>query len=150
MGHRFTSLLTHLIFSTKDRFPHLDRELAPECHAYLGGIIGNCGGQPVIVGGYTDHVHLLLDLPATQSVAEFVRKLKSNSSKWVHEKWPRRSKFQWQSGYSAFAVSRSSRDRVISYIERQQEHHRKVTYQDEVRRFLKQHGLESDERYMWE
>ena len=86
MAHRFTSLLTHLIFSTKDRFPHLDRELAPECHRYLGGIIENCDGNPIIAGGYRDHVHLLFDLPATQSVADFVRKLKCNSSKWIHEK----------------------------------------------------------------
>ena len=150
MGHRFTSLLTHLIFSTKDRFPHLDRDLAPECHAYLAGIIENCGGKSIIVGGYADHVHLLLDLPATQSVADFVRKLKSNSSKWIHEKWAHRSKFNWQSGYAAFAVSCSARDRVISYIERQEQHHRTVTYQEEVCRFLKQHGLAPDERHMWE
>ncbi|HEX7137196.1 MAG TPA: IS200/IS605 family transposase [Vicinamibacterales bacterium] len=150
MSHRFTSLLTHIIFSTKDRFPHLDRDLAPECHAYMGGIIENCGGQPIIVGGSADHVHLLLDLPVTQSVADAVRMLKSNSSKWIHDKWPNRSKFQWQRGYAAFAVSRSARDRVISYIDRQEQHHRKITYQDEVRRFLMQHGLEPDERYMWE
>jgi REP element-mobilizing transposase RayT len=150
MGHRFTPLLTHVTFSTKDRFPHLDRELARECHAYLGGIIENCDGKPIIVGGYRDHVHLLFDLPATQSVADFVRKLKSNSSKWIHEKWPHRSKFQWQSGYAAFAVSRSARDRVVSYIERQEQHHRNMTYQDEVRRFLREHGFDPDERYMWE
>ena len=150
MSHRFTLLLTHLIFSTKNRFPHLDRDLARECHAYLGGIIENCGGKPIVIGGYTDHVHLLFDLPATHSIADFVRLVKSNSSKWIHEKWPQRSKFRWQKGYSAFAVSRSARDRVISYIQRQEQHHRRMTYQEEVRRFLRQHGLEPDEQYMWE
>jgi REP element-mobilizing transposase RayT len=150
MSHRFTSLLIHLIFSTKDRFPHLDRELAGECHAYLGGIVENCGGKPIVIGGYADHVHLLLDLPPMQAVADFVRKLKSNSSKWIHEKWPHRSKFQWQRGYAAFAVSQSARDGVIRYIARQEQHHRKMTYQDELRRFLKRHALEPDERYMWE
>ena len=150
MSHRFTSLLTHLIFSTKDRFPHLDRDLARECHAYMRGIIENCGGTPIMIGGYTDHVHLLLDLPPTQAVAECVRKLKSNSSKWIHEKWPRRSRFQWQRGYAAFAVSQSARDGVIGYIERQEEHHRRITYQEEIRRFLARHGLRPDERYMWE
>ena len=150
MGHRFTSLLTHLIFSTKDRIPYLNADLARECHAYLGGIIENCGGRSIVVGGHVDHVHLLVDLPATQAVADCVRVLKSNSSKWIHQKWPHRSKFRWQNGYAAFGVSLSSRDRVMSYIERQAEHHRKVSYQDEVRKFLRQHGLESDERYMWE
>jgi REP element-mobilizing transposase RayT len=150
MPHRFTSLLTHLIFSTKDGFPHLDRELAPECHAYLGGIIERTGGRRIIVGGFTDHVHILLDLPATQSVADCVRTLKSNSSKWIHDKWPIRSKFAWQKGYAAFSVSESLRDRVMSYIEGQEAHHRRRTYQDEVRRFLKEHGMAADERYMWE
>lgn len=133
MSHRFTSLLTHLIFSTKNRYPHLRRDFARECHLYLVGIIDNYGGKSIVVGGSTDHVHLLLDLPATESVADFVRMLKSNSSKWIHEKWPRRSEFQWQSGYAAFAVSRSARDHVISYIERQEEHHQKMTDRDEIR-----------------
>ena len=150
MPHRFTSLLTHLIFSTRDRFPHLDRDLAPDCHAYLGGIIENTGGRKIIVGGFNDHVHILLDLPATRSVSDCVRTLKSNSSKWIHETWPHRSKFAWQKGYAAFSVSQSARDRVMAYIERQEAHHRRTTYQDEVRRFLKQHGIAADEQHMWE
>ena len=150
MSHRFTSLLTHLTFSTKDRFPFFDAEFAHECHAYLGGIIENTSGRRIVAGGAADHVHLLIDLPATQSVADCVRTLKSNSSKWVHEKWPSRSKFGWQKGYAAFSVSKSGMNAVIRYIEHQEEHHRRVTYQEEVRRFLAEHGMESDERYMWE
>lgn len=150
MSHRFTSLLTHLIYSTKERSPFLDRELGPECHAYLGGIIENIGGRRIIVGGDTDHVHLLLDLPATRSLSDCVRTLKSSSSKWIHEKWLRRSKFAWQKGYAAFSVSKSGIDRVVRYIEQQEEHHRRVTYQEEVRRFLGEHGMECDEQYIWE
>ena len=150
MSHRFTSLLTHLIFSTKDRFPFLDSELTPECHAYLGGIAENTGGRRIVIGGASDHVHLLLDLPATQSLAECVRTLKSNSSKWIHGKWRSRSKFAWQKGYSAFSVSKSATDRVVQYIERQEEHHRGRSYQEEVRQFLQEHGMAGDERYMWE
>jgi REP element-mobilizing transposase RayT len=150
MGHRFTSLFTHLIFSTKDRVPFLDSELAPECWAYIGGIVENIGGRRIEIGGVSDHLHLLLDMPATMALSDCVRTIKANSSKWIHEKWPRRSKFHWQQGYAAFSVSRSAVDRVIRYIRNQEKHHRRVTYQDEVRQFLKQHGMECDERYMWE
>jgi putative transposase len=149
MSHRFTALAIHLIFSTKQRYPFLDRELAPECHAYLGGILDNIG-HTIVTGGAEDHVHLLFDMPVTIALSDCVRIIKSNSSKWVHEKWPRRSKFAWQQGYAAFSVSRSALPGVIHYIEHQEEHHRRLTYQEEVRLFLKQHGMTPDERYMWE
>jgi REP element-mobilizing transposase RayT len=150
MSHRFTSLFTHLIFSTKDRKPFLDDELAPQCRAYIGGILENIGSRRIEIGGVSDHVHLLLDLGATMALSDCVRAIKSNSSKWVHEKWPERWRFQWQKGYAAFSVSHSSVDRVITYIRNQETHHRRMTYQDEVRKLLRQHGLECDERYMWE
>jgi putative transposase len=150
MSHRFTALFTHLVFSTKDRFPHLDTDLRGECFAYLGGILENIGARRIAIGGVSDHVHLLIDLPVTRPIAEVVRAVKANSSKWIHEKWPRRSKFAWQKGYAAFSVSRSSVDRVVRYIQNQERHHRRMTYQDEVRLFLKQHGMACDERYMWE
>jgi putative transposase len=149
MSHRFTALAIHLIFSTKERFPFLDRELAPECHAYLGGILDNIG-RKIVTGGAADHVHLLFDMPATIALADCVRTIKSNSSKWIHEQWPHRSKFAWQQGYAGFSVSRSAMPGVIHYIEHQEEHHRRRTYQEEVRLFLKQHGMTADERYMWE
>jgi REP element-mobilizing transposase RayT len=149
MSHRFTSLFTHLIFSTKDRFPHLDRDIAPECLAYMGGIIKNIGGRRIAVGGVADHVHLLLDVPATMALSDLVRTIKSNSSRWIHED-KKRPKFAWQKGYAAFSVSRSAVDNVVRYIRNQEAHHGRVSYQDEVRAFLKKHGMECDERYMWE
>src|SRR5512146_2446095 len=99
MSHRFTSLLTHLIFSTKERYPWLDEELSPECRAYIGGIINNIGGRRIEVGNAADHVHILFDMPSTLSLSECVGKIKCNSSRWVHEKWPWRSKFAWQQGF---------------------------------------------------
>ena len=150
MSHRFTSLFTHLIFSTKDRRPILDSELAPECRAYIGGIVENIGGRRIEIGGVADHIHLLFDMPVTMGLSDCVRTIKSNSSKWIHEKWPDRSMFHWQQGYAAFSVSRSAVDRVVKYIRNQERHHRRTTYQDEVRQFLKQHGMECDERYAWE
>jgi putative transposase len=149
VSHRFTALFTHIIFSTKDRFPYLDRDLAPECLAYVGGIVENIGGRRIAIGGVADHVHLLAEVPPTIALSDFIRTIKSNSSKWVHENHGR-SKFAWQKGYAAFSVSRSGVDRVVRYIEAQEEHHRRVSYQDEVRAFLKKHGMACDERYMWE
>jgi REP element-mobilizing transposase RayT len=149
MSHRFTALFTHLIFSTKERIPYLDAELAPECLAYIGGIVGNIGGRRIAIGGVADHIHLLVDLPAAVAVSDLVRTIKSNSSKWIHESRSR-SKFAWQKGYSAFSVSRSGVDGVVRYIRNQEKHHRRVSYQDEVRAFLKKHAIEGDERYMWE
>ena len=150
MSHRFTALFTHLIFSTKDRFPYLDKDLAPECRAYIGGIVEHIGGRRIEIGGVEDHIHLLTDMPATIALSDFVRTIKSNSSKWVHEKWPNRSRFAWQQGYSAFSVSRSGVDRVVSYIRNQEKHHRRQTYQDEVRSLLKRHSITWDERYIGE
>src|SRR3954447_21943895 len=115
MGHRFTSLFTHLIFSTKDRFPHLDRDLAPECQAYIGGIIENISGRRIAIGGVADHIHLLVDMPPTMALSDFVRTIKSNSCKWIHESRSR-PKFAWQNGYAAFSVSGSGVDSVIRYI----------------------------------
>jgi putative transposase len=149
MSHRFTALFTHLIFSTKDRFPHLEGDLAPECLAYIGGIVENVGGRRIAIGGVADHIHLLVDMPATLALSDFVRTIKSNSSKWVHEN-RNRSKFAWQKGYAAFSVSRSGVDHVVRYIQTQEAPHRRVSYQDEVRTFLKKHGITADERYMWE
>jgi len=149
MSHRFTALFTHIIFSTKDRFPHLDRDLAPECLAYIGGIIENVGGRRIAIGGVADHVHILVDMPSTVALSDLVRTIKSNSSRWVHES-KGRPKFAWQKGFSGFSVSRSGVDAVIRYIQNQEKHHRRVSYQDEVRAFLKKHGMECDEKYMWE
>ena len=149
MSHRYTALLTHLVFSTKNRFPHLVGDLASDCHAYLVGIVKNMGGYAIEVGGFVDHVHLLLDLSPTHSLSEVVRTLKSNSSKWIHE-GRRDSKFAWQKGYSAFSVSKSAVDRVRRYIARQESHHRGKSYQDEVRELLRRHGMTWDERYIWE
>ena len=83
MGHRFVQLFTHLIFSTKDRVPFLDPELAPECWAYIGGIVENIGGRRIEIGGVADHIHLLLDMPPTMALSDCVRTIKSNSSKWI-------------------------------------------------------------------
>ena len=148
MTHTFSNLLTHVIFSTKDRFPLISSELKPDLLAYMGGIVRELDGKALTIGGTVDHVHLLVSLPPTLALADALRVLKANSSRWVHET-KGRSKFAWQAGYGAFSVSRSNMPKVIKYISEQEEHHRKVTFQEEFVAFLRKHEIAYDERYIW-
>jgi len=124
-------------------------DLKPRLWAYMNGIISNIGGKAVAINGMADHTHILMVLPPTIAIAEALRTVKANSSKWVHENWQEQSKFAWQSGYSAFSVSRSGVKDVVRYIDNQEEHHRKLSYQDELLALLKKHEIEYDERYIW-
>jgi putative transposase len=150
MPQSLVCLNNHVVFSTKNREPLIDAELAPRLYGYIGGIVRNTGSVLLAVGGIEDHIHLLVSLGRTTSIADFVRNVKTNSSLWVHETFPERSAFGWQSGYGAFSVSKSVIPRVKDYIAMQREHHRRETYQEESLRFLREHDLEYDERYLWD
>ena len=150
MGHTYASLLSHCIFSTKDRQPQITPKLAPELFAYMGGIVRSLNGVALLINGVPDHVHMLVSLPPTLAMADAMRLVKANSSKWVHETYPDQGAFSWQTGYGAFSVSRSNRVAVEAYIAKQEEHHRAVTFQEEFVTFLKKHGIEYDERYIWQ
>lgn len=149
MPHTASNLLVHLIFSTKERLPLISGEIAGDLHAYLGGIARDIGGKALIINGTADHVHVLMRTPTTRSSADVVRLLKANSSKWIHKKWPEMRKFAWQSGYGAFSVSESAVESVRSYIAHQQEHHKRVSFQDEFRAFLRKNNIVVDETYLW-
>ncbi len=150
MAHTFSNLLTHVIFSTKRRIPLIAAEIKNELHAYMGGIIRQLNGQPIRIDGTSDHVHLLLRLPPDVSVSETLRILKTNSSRWVHERWPSRRAFGWQAGYSAFSVSQSNASKVLKYITSQEEHHRRVSFEEEFLAFLKKHRIQYDKLYLWD
>lgn len=115
----------------------------------MGGIVREVGGTALAINGPSDHVHALTLLRASVSVSDVLRTLKANSSKWVHDQWPDRRAFAWQTGYGAFTVSQSNVDAVRRYIADQEEHHKQVTFQDEFRAFLRRHGIAFDERYIW-
>ena len=116
----------------------------------MAGIVADSKGKALLINGPADHVHLLLSLPASVPVADAVRVIKANSSKWVHEKWSSRAGFAWQTGYAAFSVSLSNRKAVWDYIAEQEQHHRKMTFREELLAFLAKHEIEYDERYLWE
>ncbi|HEY1378762.1 MAG TPA: IS200/IS605 family transposase [Gemmataceae bacterium] len=149
MPQSFAALQAHIVFSTKNRVPGITPDLAPKLYGYIHGIVAE-SGMLLAAGGVADHVHLLVTLGREMSVAELVRLIKCNSSGWIHKTFPAHREFAWQSGYGAFSVSRSHRDPVKRYIETQAEHHKTLSFQDEFRALLRRHGLEWDERHVWD
>jgi REP element-mobilizing transposase RayT len=137
--------LVHALFSTKDREPLIRAEVRPDLYAYMGGITSHLRGEPVVINGAKDHVHVLFVLPAALALADFMEKLKANSSKWAKE---RVRGFAWQTGYAAFSVSQSKLEEVKTYVLGQEEHHRRRTYREEVVALLKKHGIAFDERFV--
>ena len=136
------------MFSTKERRPWLDEPLRPSLWAYLGGIARENKGTALIVNGMADHVHLLLAYPPNLPLADLVRLLKTNSSLWLHREHSTTHRlFAWQTGYGAFSVSHSAREAVTEYIARQQEHHRRMSFEEEFKVLLRRHGVEYDERF---
>lgn len=138
----------HIIFSTKDRVPLIAGTWRERLPAYLGGVIRNLGGVPEAIGGVADHVHLLIGLRATHSLAEVVRDVKAVSSRWAHDELGIAA-FGWQEGYGAFTVSSSQCGAVREYIAAQEDHHRKRLFQEEYVEFLERSGVEYDERFLW-
>lgn len=144
-------ILVHTVFSTKDRRPFLrDKPLRDELHRYLGGILAHLECQPVIVGGVEDHVHLLCALSRTRDAATMVKEVKRGSSLWLKTKSSELADFAWQNGYGIFSIGFSQIESVRTYIAGQEEHHRKVSFQDEFRQLLRRYNVEFDERYVWD
>ncbi len=150
MSQSLAQIYVHLIFSTKDRRPFLsDDGFRKRTHAYLAGISRKQQCPAIAIGGVADHVHLFHRMGREIGVSSLVRELKRDSSRWIKENAPSLQGFHWQAGYGAFSVSPSHADAVVRYIEHQEEHHRTVTFQEELRRICKKYGVEIDERYAW-
>jgi REP element-mobilizing transposase RayT len=146
--HSFVSCQIHCVWSTKKRAPFLDSDLRERLWPYLGGIARENQIKAIAVGGVTDHVHILISLPGTISVSKAIQLLKGNSSKWIHETFPKLNSFGWQEGYGAFSIGVSGIEATISYIRNQEEHHRKRTFREEFVMMIRKHGLEYEERML--
>ena len=142
MAETFTRIFVHVILSTQNR----SESLTPDLFPYLGEIVRDCKGEPLMVNGTLDHVHMLLAMPMGMSLSELMRLVKTNSSRWMHEQ--DHESFEWQTGYAAFSVSTSKVEEVRRYIETQPDHHRRISPQDEFRTFLARNGAESIEQYV--
>ena len=149
-GMSYVSSYYHCVFSTKERRPLIPPGLQERPWPYLGGIARQNEMKAIEIGGVADHVHILLSLPSTLSIAKAMQLIKGGSSKWVHESFPEHRLFGWQMKYGAFGVSVSLLDKTIQYIRNQPEHHRKMTFQEEFLALLKKHRIAYDERYLWE
>ena len=150
MPQSLAKLWVHLIFCTKVRYPFLtDKSVRRDTHAYLATVLRSHDCETATVGGIENHVHALFALSRNYSTAEIVKEIKITSSRWIKEKSPTQKKFHWQSGYGAFSVSQSHVEQVCRYILRQEQHHRKITFQDEYREFLGRYQVDYDERHVW-
>ena len=150
MPQSLSAVYIHLVFSTKHRQPFLrDEILRKELHSFLGGTSKTLGCPPLIVGGVEDHIHLLARFGRTITQAEWIKELKRVSNLWLREN-SGIANFEWQGGYADFSVSQSNLEQVKTYIANQEEHHRKQSFQDEVRSLLTKHEMDWDERYIWD
>jgi REP element-mobilizing transposase RayT len=150
MPQSLSKIAIHLVFTTKNRQPVLGDNIRDELHRYMGGILTNMESPALAIGSVADHVHVLCLLSRNVSVAKLVEQLKTGTSKWLKTKGEALATFYWQSGYGAFSVSESNMDQVKAYIANQAEHHRKTSFQDEYRVFLRKHNIDYDERYVWD
>ncbi len=149
MPQSLSKVLVHLIFSTKHREPLIGPGIRPRLHAYLVGILGNLKSPSLQTGGVADHVHILFALSRTITQADVVEEVKKSSSKWMKTEGGVPT-FSWQAGYGAFSIGESQADAVIHYVQNQEGHHRKVTFQEEYRKFLERYKVAYDEQYVWD
>jgi REP element-mobilizing transposase RayT len=151
MPQSLARIVLHVVFSTKNRGPFFKQpELRAELHAYLAGILRSIDCDPILINGVEDHVHVLSNFGRTITVAKMVEEMKKSSSRWLKNQGPTFHNFYWQAGYGVFSVSQSNVEQACAYVADQEERHRKISFQDEFRALCRKHGIEIDERYVWD
>ncbi len=150
MPGTYSQLLLHAVFSTKGRMPWISGDTAERLYPYIGGIVRAEKGVLYDIGGVEDHVHMYFRWRPDSAISDFMRTVKARSSKWVHDTFPKLGAFAWQEGYSVFSVSKSQEEAVKKYIAGQAEHHKKEDSKSELLRILRAHGVEFDERYVFD
>jgi putative transposase len=150
MPQSHARLLTHIIFSTKERIPCLGPGIRGELYPYMATVLKNIQCPPIKIGGAEDHVHVLCLMSRTIALAKLIEDIKVPTSRWLKTKGAALDKFHWQNGYGAFSIGQSAVSRVETYIANQEEHHRRMSFKDEFRKFLKRYQVEFDERYVWD
>ena len=150
MPQSLSSVLIHLVFSTKNREPFITPAIEAELHPYMAKIFRENDSPSLIIDGTTDHVHALFGLDRTSTIADVVEEVKTASSKWLKTKGREFRNFHWQRGYGAFSIGQSNVAELKRYIRNQKEHHRRVTFEDEYRKFLRRYQIGFDERYVWD
>jgi putative transposase len=150
MGQSLVQNYLHITFSTKHRLPFIYPPVNKSLYAYLVAVCNELECQPLEIGGFTDHVHILCMLSKKLALMDFLREMKANSSKWLKSFGNGYEDFYWQDGYAAFSVNPKEIDAVRFYISNQEEHHQNMSFQDELRSFMHRYNIQYDERYVWD
>ena len=152
MSQSLAKVLVHIVYSTKGRRPWLkDEEIRRQLYAFKATILrDNVDSPALIIGGMEDHIRALCLLSRKFAIKDVIEEAKTETTKWLKKQGPQYRDFHWQSGYGIFSVSESNAEEVKRYIANQQQHHRRMSFQDEVRSLLKKHQVEWDERYIWD
>ncbi len=150
MPQSLSRVILHIVFSTKERRPWLDAAIRPRMHAYLAAVCRDCNCEAYRVGGAADHVHIAARLARTITQADLLEKIKTSSSAWIKTEGRGYSSFFWQGGYGGFSVGSSQLEDLVRYIDNQEQHHRKQTFQEEYRNLLRKYHVHFDERYLWD
>ncbi len=149
MATTYTSLLYHLVFSTRDRLPLITQDVQEPLYQFVGGLVRHQRGALLGAGGMPDHIHLLASLPPSKSLSTYLRHIKSESSRWMNESQVR-SFFAWQKGYGAFSVSPSQVPVLLRYIQNQATHHQDRSFQTEFLALLAKHRIQAEEDHLWD
>lgn len=150
MPNTYTQIHLHLVFAVKHRTAVITPAWKHDLYNYITGIIQNHTHKLLAINGMPDHIHILIGMRPTQSLSDLMQAIKQSSSKWVNDNRLTRGRFAWQEGYGAFSYGKSQLPAVISYIENQEEHHRKRTFLDEYRQFLDTFGIDYNEQYLFQ
>jgi putative transposase len=150
MPQSLARIYVHLIFSTKNRERLLPDETRADLHSYLGGTLHALGCSSIEINSEPDHAHILFVMTRTETLSDVVGKLKKSANDWLRTRSPQFANFYWQGGYGAFSVSQSAVEKVRQYIRNQREHHKRISFQEEFRAFLKRYEIEFDEKYVWD
>ncbi len=149
MPNTYTQIHLHFIFAVQNRASLIQKEWKDRLHQYITGIIQKNNHKLLIINGMPDHIHIVAGVRPSQSVSDLLQDIKGSSSKWINDNKLVKGKFQWQEGYGAFSYSKSALPKLIEYVKYQEEHHKKKTFLDEYREFLKAFEIEYDERYIF-
>jgi len=150
MSQSLSSVLVHLVFSTQNREPLVSSEIEIELHPYMATIFRELKSPALAIDGTDDHIHILFSLARVVTIADIVQEVKTSTSKWIKTKGREYRNFHWQRGYGAFSIGQSNVASLKRYIRQQKEHHKRVTFQDEYRKFLNVYGIDYDEKYVWD
>jgi len=153
MPQSLNKVILHMVFSTKDRLPMIDAEIRPRLHAFIATVLRDIDptqSQAYRVGGVEDHVHIAASLPRTVTISKLFEIVKKESSIWIKKQGTNYQQFYWQKGYGNFSVAPSQLEQLIGYIDKQEEHHKTQSFQDEYRKLLQKYNIEFDERYVWD